>query len=53
MLMIIMPLLRTDTTTYNTTSINDNYTLILIIFYDSGSNMVIMCSPKSRIIANI
>ena len=31
MMMIIMPLLRTDTTTYNTTSINDNYTLILII----------------------
>ena len=53
MLMIIIPLLRTDATTYNTTSINDNYTLILIIFYDSGSKMIIMCSPKSRIIANI
>ena len=51
--MIIIPLLRTDATTYNTTSINDNYTLILIIFYDSGSKMIIMCPPKSQIIANI
>ena len=28
--MIIMPLLRTDTTTYNTASINDNYTLSIL-----------------------